>query len=219
MHAAAGDLVWARSAGGVYNDNGFGIAVDAAGNALVTGRFDDSATFGAGEANETILTAAGVLTSSSPSTPQTGPCCGRARRAAEKYDGGLGIAVDAAGNALVTGRFEGSATFGAGEANETILTAAGDSNNSDIFIAQYAPDGTLLWARSAGGGSPEFGSGIAGDAAGNALVTESLETAPPSAPAKPMRRSSPRRGGTPSSPSTPQTGPCCGRAWRAVATS
>ena len=58
-HAAAGDLLWARSAGGSGWDYGWGIAVDAAGNALVTGRFQGSATFGAGEANETTLTSAG----------------------------------------------------------------------------------------------------------------------------------------------------------------
>jgi len=58
-HAAAGDLLWARSAGGSHSDHGNGIAVDAAGNALVTGFFYDSATFGAGEANETTLTAVG----------------------------------------------------------------------------------------------------------------------------------------------------------------
>ena len=83
------------------------------------------------------------------------------------HDHGAGISVDAAGNALVTGHFEGSATFGAGEANETTLTGAG---GHDIFVTQYAPDGTLLWARSAGGGWGG-GLGIAVDAAGNALVT------------------------------------------------
>jgi len=71
-HAAeARDLLWARSAGGVGWESGDGIAVDAAGNALVTGHFYHSATFGAGEANETTLTYGGLRAA-----------CKRCRRAA-----------------------------------------------------------------------------------------------------------------------------------------
>jgi hypothetical protein len=44
--------------------------------------------------------------------------------------------VDAAGNNLVTGNFEGSATFGAGELNETTLESAG---GTDIFLAKWGP--------------------------------------------------------------------------------
>ena len=46
---AAGDLVWAKRAGGASFISGFGIAVDGAGNSYVTGDFDGSATFGPGE--------------------------------------------------------------------------------------------------------------------------------------------------------------------------
>ena len=49
-------------------------------------------------------------------------------------DFGAGIGLDASGNSYVTGQFEGSATFGAGEANETTLRSAG---GSDIFVAKY----------------------------------------------------------------------------------
>jgi hypothetical protein len=51
-------------------------------------------------------------------------------------DGGSGIAVDAEGNSVVTGHFSGSATFGAGEPNETELNSAG---GSDIFMARFKP--------------------------------------------------------------------------------
>ncbi len=57
----AQNLVWAKSSGGPTidednnTDEGFDIAVDGAGNSYITGRFFVSATFGAGEANETTL--------------------------------------------------------------------------------------------------------------------------------------------------------------------
>ena len=55
----AQDLVWAKRAGGTGFDQGFGMAVDVAGHSYVTGIFEDSATFGPGETNETTLTSAG----------------------------------------------------------------------------------------------------------------------------------------------------------------
>ena len=59
-----------------------------------------------------------------------------------------GIATDGAGNSYVTGNFEDTATFGAGEPNETTLTSAG---SSDILVAKYDPSGALVWAKRAGG--------------------------------------------------------------------
>ena len=47
----------------------------------------------------------------------------------------MGIATDSAGNSYVTGFFGGTATFGAGEANETMLTSAGIN---DIFVARFS---------------------------------------------------------------------------------
>lgn len=46
-----------------------------------------------------------------------------------------GIAVDISGNSYVTGSFQGSATFGVGDTNETTLVSAG---GDDIFVARYA---------------------------------------------------------------------------------
>ena len=63
-------------------------------------------------------------------------------------DAGEDIVTDRRGNSYATGLFSRTARFGAGEANETELTSAG---GQDIFVAKYARDGALLWARSAGG--------------------------------------------------------------------
>ena len=84
------------------------------------------------------------------------------------FDDGQGIAVDSSGNSYVTGRFIGSATFGTGEVNETILTSAG---GSDIFVAKYNSSGALIWAKQAGGSEGESGRDIAVDGSGNSYVT------------------------------------------------
>ncbi|HDS30859.1 MAG TPA: hypothetical protein ENN67_07455 [Firmicutes bacterium] len=64
------------------------------------------------------------------------------------YDEGYGITALSDNSTVVTGRFRHSATFGPGEQNQTVLTSAGWE---DIFIARYNTDGTLAWAKSAGG--------------------------------------------------------------------
>lgn len=57
----AQDLVWAKRAGGIGTlDTGYGIAVDRSGNSYATGFFSGPATFGPGEAHETVLTTGGV---------------------------------------------------------------------------------------------------------------------------------------------------------------
>jgi hypothetical protein len=171
--AEAQELDWATTGGGAISDRGLDIATDPRGSSYVTGFFQATATFGAGEANETMLSSAGftnifvakyapdgdVIWATSAGGSLTNPAIS---------DQGFGIAVDLRGNSYVTGRFGGKATFGAGEANETVLSSVGES---DVFVAKYASDGTLLWATSAGGPDLDLGFDIATDLRGNSYVT------------------------------------------------
>lgn len=78
---------------------------------------------------------------------------------------GNGIAVDSAGNSLVTGHFKGQAAFG----STTLSSAA-----YDVFVAKVSPSGKFIWALKAGGSGSDYGYGIAADAKGGALVTGSF---------------------------------------------
>ncbi|MCP4605865.1 MAG: hypothetical protein GY847_36015 [Proteobacteria bacterium] len=49
---------------------------------------------------------------------------------------------------VVTGEFTGTATFGKGQAGETTFSSAG---HTDVFMAKYSSDGTIIWAKRAGG--------------------------------------------------------------------
>jgi uncharacterized delta-60 repeat protein len=160
-------LVWAKQAGGSDWDEGHGIAVLSDGSAFVTGFFDGTATFGQGDTAETLLTSAGDHDMFVARYNPDGTLAW-AKRAGGIYDDiGHGIAVLADGSALVTGEFGVTATFGLGESGETTLTVTA----SGIFVARYNPDGTLAWAKQAGGGGNAYGLGIAALPDGTALVT------------------------------------------------
>ncbi|MEO8067656.1 MAG: hypothetical protein ABI599_08200 [Flavobacteriales bacterium] len=69
-------------------------------------------------------------------------------------DDGLGLAVDASGNAAITGRFQGTAYF----QTDTIIgnDPMGGGGNS-IFFAKYDTGGTELWVKGVTSGGPVDG--------------------------------------------------------------
>src|SRR5262249_57016191 len=79
------------------------------------------------------------------------------------------IAVDGRGNIYVTGHFAGSATFGAGEPNQTVIASA--ANSEDVFIAKYDANGLVQWAKRGGGTGSDQGWSVAVDSLGNTYVT------------------------------------------------
>jgi dockerin type I repeat protein len=130
-------LDYAKRAGGKNYEEVYGIAVDIAGNSVVTGSFYNTATFGAGEPNETVLISAGSIDIFVAKYVPDGSLAWAKRGGGTSGDlVGHGIAVDAAGNSVVTGSFGDNATFGEGNPNETVLTSVG---SSDIFVAKYKP--------------------------------------------------------------------------------
>ncbi len=78
---------------------------------------------------------------------------------------GHALAIDGAGNVLVTGHFKGQAAFGS-----TTLTSAA----YDVFVAKVSPAGKFVWAVRAGGADGDYGYGITADGKGGAYVTGSI---------------------------------------------
>jgi len=83
------------------------------------------------------------------------------------FDSGVSITTDASGNVYTTGFFYATVDFdpGVGTLN---LTSAGVS---DIFIQKLDANGNLIWAKSMGGTSEDFGHAITTDALGNVYTT------------------------------------------------
>ncbi|MDR3611398.1 MAG: SBBP repeat-containing protein [Ignavibacteriaceae bacterium] len=155
-----GNCLWAKQAGGLYLDIGYGISVDRNGNSIITGTCSGSVVFGT-----VHLSGAGFNGSDAfvAKYDPDGNCLWAKNMGGMVDDYGNGIAIDTTGNSYVTGYFTATATFGSIQ-----LTALG---NTDIFIAKFDPDGNYLWVKQAGGTKTDKGFGISVDPAGNCYTT------------------------------------------------
>jgi hypothetical protein len=159
-----GAFVWAKRAGGVCNDAGYGITALSDNSLVVSGGYggygdpgEGPATFGEGEPNETTLEHSGWDDIFVARYNPDGTLMWAKRAVGTSQDKSHGITVLSDDMVAITGEFYVPTIFGEGEPNETILTPYPDSDPNfdydDIFIAWYNPDGTLACAKSAGGKS------------------------------------------------------------------
>lgn len=159
--AASGDLEWLKQFGGRYNDTIKALAVDAQGGIYVQGQFRDVAAWGGapltagGGADNDIVLAKYDL---------NGDHVWSQRFGSPFDEAAGGVCVDPAGNVAMTGSFDRTISFGAGDEH----TAIGES---DAFVARYTGAGALQWAKTYGSEREDAGQGLACDAAGNSIAT------------------------------------------------
>lgn len=177
---SAGRHLWVAGGGGSDNDYGKGIAVDGAGNVLVTGCFaSSSATFRgiSGSGSRTNQGSAGWMDAFVWKLDSAGRhlWVAQAGGSGSNDDIGYKIAVDGAGNVLVTGSFRSAPITFMGTSGFGSLTTGG---LEDAFVWKLDSSGCHLWVAQAGGSGSgsgsEYGYGIAADYAGNVLVTGSF---------------------------------------------
>jgi len=155
---------WVEQAGGIGNDYGRSITIDSSGNSYITGYFYGTASFGS---TTLTTTGSGAVDIFVAKLDSSGNWLWAKQAGGNNWDVGFGIATDSSGNSYVTGFFAESASFGS-----TTLTSSG---GEDIFVAKLDSSGNWLWAKQAGGTSPDYGWGIAIDSSGNSYVTGYFE--------------------------------------------
>lgn len=154
----SGDHLWSKSANATNAAEALGVAVDGAGNVLVTGSFRSSVTLGESprttEGDKDIL----LIRLDENGVPLWSEDYGD-----DADQEGASIAVDLAGNILVTGSFLGSLEIG-----DDVHTATGAA---DAFVAKIGPDGSPIWSRSFGDSGAQGGTSVAADLLGGGWVT------------------------------------------------
>ncbi len=147
---SAGAKQWTRQLGTASNDYATGVAVDASGNAYVTGYtyggLDGNTNAGSSDIFLVKYNSAGVK-QWTRQMGTTGP------------DESYGVAVDTSGNAYITGYTQDS------------LDGNTFAGSDDMFLVKYDSAGTKQWTRQLGTTAGETGYAVAVDSSGNVYVT------------------------------------------------
>ncbi|MCC3155725.1 SBBP repeat-containing protein [Hymenobacter sp. 15J16-1T3B] len=164
---AAGQYLWAAQAGGSRLDQINALGLDAAGNAYVAGDFaSPDAQFG----STTLSSAGGNYLDTDGFVAKLS--AGGQWQWAVRFGGAAdelcpGLAVDASGNASITGGFaSASVAFGS-----TTLSNPDGIYNPELYAARLSPTGQWLWAVQGVGSARDVGYGVTLDASGNTYVT------------------------------------------------
>jgi uncharacterized protein (AIM24 family) len=156
-----GSLLWAKRFGDMFSQTGRGIAVDGEGSVLIVGQFAGTVDFGGGP-----LQSAGGLDIFVAKLDASGAHVWSERfgDTADQY--AEAIALDSAGNVLVTGSFYGDLDFGGGS-----LHGAG---GEDVFIAKLDVNGGHVWSKSFGDAADQLAASIAVDGSDNVILAGSF---------------------------------------------
>ncbi|MEN8956604.1 MAG: SBBP repeat-containing protein, partial [Flavobacteriales bacterium] len=167
---SSGNLVWAKSFGGrSLTNEGKSISVDSSGNVYTTGRFQGIADFdpGVGVSN---LTSNGSTDIFVQKLNASGNFVWARSFGWTGSDNVSSISVDGSGNVYTSGSFGGTIDFDPGSGVSKLYS----KGSFDIFIQKLNASGNLVWAKSFGGTSSDYGTSISVDGSGNAYTTGSF---------------------------------------------
>ena len=167
INAAGTGYVYATYLGGGGDDNAFAIAVDSSGSAYVAGTTRSAdfpvtqtalqTTLKFGDAFLTKLTSGGSALAYSTYI------------GGDDIDFALGLTIDAAGNAYVTGN---TISHNFPTVNAAQPVHGGGMADEDGFLCKVNTDGTaLIYSTYIGGSNTEGSKGVAVDSSGNAYIT------------------------------------------------
>ncbi len=147
---ASGTPLFSKNLGTAGEDTAVSIASDGSGNIWVTGYTDGN--FGGGNQ--------GGIDGFVAKYDSLGVLVFAKNLGTSGEDYASSIALDASGNAWVTGQTDGS-------------FAGGNQGDNDVFIAKFDPAGSFLFAQNLGTSGSDLATGVALDGAQNAWVTGS----------------------------------------------
>lgn len=160
-----GNLIWARSIGGINGEFPSDIMFDPNGDVILAGTFNNTVDFDP--------TAAVFNRSASNNGAffakydgDDGSLIWVSTIGGTQYDALLGMDIDSDGNIYITGYMGGSADLDPGPGTTFFATAG----SRDLYLGKYNNDGEIVWAYMMGSASVDEGKDIKVDASGNVYL-------------------------------------------------
>lgn len=152
-----GDLEWSKQFGDRYRDFGHRVAVDSRDHIVLLSTFAGKVDFGGSP-----LEPKGNQDLALVTFDANGEHIWSKRFGSLFDELALGLAVDAAGDIIITGSYDNEITFGGDK-----LKSQGES---DVFVAKFSSAGEHMWSKSYGGARADVGYGVGTDKYGNIVV-------------------------------------------------
>ncbi|MEO8149242.1 MAG: SBBP repeat-containing protein [Bacteroidia bacterium] len=165
-----GNHIWTKQIGGLEHDSVNAITLDVSGNIYITGHFGGTVDFdpGIGVYNLSAVNHdAFILKLDTAGNFVWAKSMGGINANVDANS----ITLDASGNILTTGYFDGSVDFDPGAGIQMLSTAGGLPNQKDIFISKLDNSGSFIWAERIGGTGNDEGVIIKTDASNNVYTT------------------------------------------------
>lgn len=163
---SSGNFLWAGAMSGKLYESGNAITVGRSGNVYITGEFSGTVDFDPGSGSYP-LTSIGNYDVFVAKLDSVGNFVWAGSMGGPNFDHGQGIGVDEKGNVSVTGYFGATADFDPGP-GVLELTSAG---SNDVFVSKLDRNGNLVWAKTLGGPSSDYGYDLAVDRYGSVYFT------------------------------------------------
>ncbi|MBX7116589.1 MAG: hypothetical protein K1X64_19845 [Myxococcaceae bacterium] len=172
---SSGTLLWSKRFGAAGTDGVNNVAVDAQGNVWLAGYFQGTINLGDGNiTGQGLQGGDGVLAKYDPN----GMLLFSRKVGGAGADTLAGLALDAQGNAFVSGSFEGSITVG----SHTLMS----KGLTDTLIAKYDAMGNVLWAFGHGSTGIDLGLALAVDKDGDVVQVSTIFMVPFPLPPTPI---------------------------------
>lgn len=160
-----GNLVWAKTFGGSSTDYARGVVMDSQRNLYVVGCFSTSVDFDPGPGVESI-TSEGSYDIFLAKFDENGNFGWVKTFGATDLDWGEDIAIDAADNVYITGRYNRTVDFDPGPGTNSLQSYG----STDTYVAKYDANGNHLWGHHMGSVGAEMGNGITVDDSANVFI-------------------------------------------------
>jgi hypothetical protein len=161
-----GNFLWAKNFGGPSSEDGLSIAVDKFGNVYTCGKFEDSTDFNPGT-GKYFLKCKGVDDAFISKLDASGNFVWAKNLGAGWRSEASRIALDTSDNLYISGIYHDSIDCDFGTKKFMIVS----KGSSDVFVLKMDAQANFIWAKSIGGTSADYLTGMALNASGNIFLT------------------------------------------------